>query len=188
MKRVGKRKRKAGRPTELTAELIRKIARAYRKNKLIVDALAATGVPERTLYRWKSGKGPLNDELRAALREAAKLFESDLATIVRKHCNKDPEFALQVLTRRVPKRWGTQKQKEEAADVNVNVGVKVDIAELRRAQMNDPEYLEFLRTRISQSNGHASANGAHALAGQVANGSPLNGSRPGLNGSGNGKH
>jgi hypothetical protein len=70
-----------------------------------------------------------------------------------------------------------------ASPVQVNVGVSV-----RQGMIDDPEYLEFLRGRAVESNGHPSPVCANGERGGLENGSPPGTPRPGTNGFGSGTH
>ena len=67
--------------------------------------------------------------------------------------------------------------------VQVNVGVSV-----RQGLIDDPEYLEYLRSRASESNGHASTVCQNGQPGPVENGSAPGAPGSGTNGFGSGPH
>lgn len=192
-KRKRKRKPKQiGRPTKLTAKSIAAIAKAYRQNKLFIDATAATGISESTLREWKAigrkdeeaGHKTLHRQLVEALDEAESYFESDLAKIVRKECNNNPDFALKVLERLVKGRWSKPGDESAGGGVSVRVGVGLQVEMTTEARQAMLEHGRDLLERWERAAFNAQPSGICALGEprKLEAGPALNGHQPGSNG------
>lgn len=94
------------RPTKLTAE----IQDAYVKVLMVgtppETAARKAGFSEATLYRWLRGSSPDQLAFRDAHDQALAEVESRLAMTLFKASLTQPRWALELLTRRFPARWG----------------------------------------------------------------------------------
>lgn len=79
----------------------------------------------------------------------------------------DPVMALRILERKRPKTWGKKSQVTHDGQI----GVSVDIGVMRRELLDDPEYLDYLRNRAIEADGHAGALCPPREQGEVADGS-----------------
>jgi len=111
-------------------------------------------------------------EFAAAVDATEQQALDELEEVAHKGALKDPMLALRILERKRHKTWGKKTQVTHEGKV---LHGHVELGELRREILDDPEYLEYLRTRSLTSsidaNGDASSVRADGQQGEVEAGS-----------------
>ena len=94
------------RPTKLTAEIQDAYVKALMVGTPPETAAKKAGFSAPTLYRWLKGSSPDQLAFRDAHDQALAEVESRLAMTLFKASLTQPRWALELLTRRFPARWG----------------------------------------------------------------------------------
>jgi hypothetical protein len=94
------------RPTKLTAEIQDAFIKALMVGAPPETAARKAGFSPPTMYRWLRGTSPEQLAFREAHDQALAEVESRLAMTLFKASLTQPRWALELLTRRFPARWG----------------------------------------------------------------------------------
>jgi hypothetical protein len=116
----------AGRPTKLNAELTEQIAKLVEEGDPAEVAAGVCGIGRQTFYDWmargKHEESGAYADFRTAIERARDLFASELRRRILNGDGQGVGFgrakaALEVITRRDPRRWGV-RVKHEIDDVS----------------------------------------------------------------------
>jgi hypothetical protein len=111
----------------------------------------------------------------AEVEEVEQETLNEIEANVLKSARTDPDLGLKVLERK-RKGWQKQQQINHSGQIGLNVAA---VSVSRQELLDDPDYIEFLRGRAIEGDGHASAVCTNGKPGKVANGTPSRLSGPG---------
>jgi len=133
------KRKKGGRPTKLTPEILSKICDALRAGNYRETAAAFAGIRKSTFYDWirQGARAPhgIYRELHDAVEKALADSEArDVALIGKAAGDGDWQAAAWRLERKFPERWGRRDRHEVDANIHGKVKVSADdaIQELSR--------------------------------------------------------
>lgn len=91
----------------------------------------------------------------------------ELEESAHKHAKNDGRLALRILERKRNKTWGKTQQINHAGQIGLNVTA---VSATRQELLNDPDYIEFLRSRAIEGDSQPRAICSNGEQGQVADG------------------
>lgn len=101
-----------GRKTKLTPELQNKIIELLRKGNYRNVVCNAVGIHEDTFYEWiKKGEQGIKpySEFTELVKKVESEFEIELLNNILEMTKNDPKYALEILSRKYPERWGRKE-------------------------------------------------------------------------------
>jgi hypothetical protein len=166
-------KRRPGRPAKLEDPQTRaRFFRVLRKTGSRAFACQVAGIADNTLRNHEGRDAAFAAEVEEAEQETLNAIEANVLISAR----KDPDLGLKVLERK-RKGWQKQQQINHTGHVGLNVAA---VSVSRQELLNDPDYIEFLRGRAIEGDGHSSPLCANGQQGKVANGTPSRLGGPGV--------
>lgn len=146
-----KPKRKMGRPSKFTPEIVEQILSTVRAGNYLETAAAAAGINQDTLRDWmrrgaRAGKGKFHDFSEAVRKAQASATARDVA-VIGKAATEQWQAAAWRLERKFPAQWGRSAPRETAADATAKERLATLQEERLRAE------IEFLKARTKAVQG-----------------------------------
>lgn len=121
-----KSKNLGGRPTKLTKLMIQKICMVIKKGSSIKTACIINNISTTTYHDWiKQGKADKKNKIKSMFSEfsdkisiAKEQYIDYLVKTIYKECKTNGRLALEVLSRKRPKEWGTVNKIKIETDDN----------------------------------------------------------------------
>lgn len=139
------RDRIMGRPDKLTPITSERFLQATRAGAPAAVAARWAGFSEASFFRYMAGRTPDHAAFRDEVMKARNELELRLIGVITREAGTKPRWALEILTRRFPMRWG---RGGGAADQELSVVRPEDEDELVSL---DPAFVETLVPRLLEA-------------------------------------